>query len=107
MPCTKEKLLVVDDEPEIRSSMSLLLAEIGYRVRCAQDGFSALRELRKKIPDILLSDLNMPGMSGFELLSVVRRRYPTRSHHPFHSTPPNATEAVARVRLPAPVQIQA
>ena len=76
MPCTKERLLIVDDEPSIRTSMSLLLTEIGYRVRCAQDGFSALRELRKEIPHILLSDLNMPGMSGFELLSVVRRRFP-------------------------------
>jgi len=76
MPCTKERLLIVDDEPAIRTSMSLLLAEIGYRVRSAHDGFSALRELRKEIPDILLSDLNMPGMSGFELLLVVQRRFP-------------------------------
>ena len=76
MHCTKERLLIVDDDPAIRSSLSLLLTEIGYRVRCAQDGFSALHELRTEIPDILLSDLNMPGMSGFELLSVVRRRFP-------------------------------
>lgn len=76
MPCTKEKLLIVDDEPAIRLSMSLALAEIGYCVRCAEDGFSALRVLRNEIPDILLSDLNMPGMSGFELLSVVRLRFP-------------------------------
>jgi CheY-like chemotaxis protein len=46
-------------------------------VRSAEDGFSALRELREEIPDILLSDLNMPGMCGFELLRVVRRRFPT------------------------------
>jgi CheY-like chemotaxis protein len=76
MPGTKAKLLIVDDEPSIRSSMSALLAEIGYGVRCAEDGYSALRELRKEIPDILLSDLNMPGMTGFELLSVVRSRFP-------------------------------
>jgi CheY-like chemotaxis protein len=56
--------------------MSLLLSEIGYRVRSAEDGFSALVELRQEVPDLLLSDLNMPGMSGFELLSVVRRRFP-------------------------------
>jgi CheY-like chemotaxis protein len=69
------KILVVDDDPSIRMSMSQLLAEIGYAVRSAEDGFSALVELRREVPDILLSDLNMPGMSGFELLSVVRRRF--------------------------------
>ncbi|MGA9667859.1 MAG: response regulator, partial [Terracidiphilus sp.] len=50
--------------------------EIGYRVRSAEDGFSALREMRHEVPDLLLSDLNMPNMSGFELLSVVRLRFP-------------------------------
>jgi len=71
------KLLIVDDEPSIRTSMSMVLTEIGYSVRSAQDGFSALVEIRKEIPDIILSDLNMmPAMSGFELLSVVRSRFP-------------------------------
>jgi CheY-like chemotaxis protein len=76
MPDTKARLLIVDDEPSIRSSLSQVLTEIGYRVRSAQDGFSALLELREEIPDILLTDLNMPGMSGFELLAVVRQRFP-------------------------------
>ena len=76
MPDTKTRVLIVDDEPSIRTSMSHILTEVGYRARSAEDGFSALVELRKEIPDILLSDLNMPGMSGFELLSVVRRRFP-------------------------------
>ena len=57
MPDTKEKLLIVDDEPSIRTLLSSVLAEIGYRVRTAEDGFSALIEMRKEIPDILLSDL--------------------------------------------------
>jgi len=69
-------ILVVDDEPSIRTSLSVMLAEFGYPVRCAVDGFSALREIRQEIPEILLSDLHMPAMSGFELLLVVRRRYP-------------------------------
>jgi CheY-like chemotaxis protein len=43
----------------------------------ASDGFEALAVIRDRAPDILISDLNMPGMSGFELLSVVRRRFPT------------------------------
>jgi CheY-like chemotaxis protein len=76
MPCTKERLLIVDDEPSIRESLSFVLIEIGYPVRAAEDGFSALVEMRKEIPDLILSDLNMPGMSGFEFLSVVRRRFP-------------------------------
>ncbi len=69
-------LLIVDDEPSIQESLSHVLTEIGYRVRSAEDGFSALREMRRQVPDLLLSDLNMPNMSGFELLSVVRRRFP-------------------------------
>lgn len=56
--------------------MSLVLGEFGYRVRSAEDGLSALREIRRENPDILLSDLYMPGMSGVRLLSVVRRRFP-------------------------------
>jgi len=73
---SKTGILVVDDEVCIRTSMSLVLAGVGYRVRTAEDGFSALREIRRESPEILLSDLNMPGMSGFELLPVVRRRFP-------------------------------
>jgi CheY-like chemotaxis protein len=76
MPPGKAKLLIVDDDPQMRTLLSVILAESGYRVRSAEDGFSALAEIRKEIPDIILSDLNMPGMSGFELLSVVRRRFP-------------------------------
>src|SRR5580700_7237133 len=70
------KLLVVDDEPETRSLMSQIFHRIGHTVRAAEDGFSALDEIRNDVPDVILSDLNMPGMSGFELLSVVRRRFP-------------------------------
>lgn len=76
MPNTLATLLIVDDQPSIRESLSHVLTEIGYRVRSAEDGFSALREMRHEVPDLLLSDLNMPNMSGFELLSVVRRRFP-------------------------------
>jgi CheY-like chemotaxis protein len=76
MPRTKERLLIVDDEPSLRESFSYVLTEIGYSVRAAEDGISALIEIRKDVPDIILSDLNMPGMSGLEFLSVVRRRFP-------------------------------
>ena len=42
----------------------------------AADGFEALLQFQDQVPDLILSDLNMPAMSGFELLSVVRRRFP-------------------------------
>ncbi len=73
----KANLLVVDDDLSTRTLLSIILTKSAYRVRSAEDGFSALAEIRKEIPDVLISDLNMPGMSGFELLSVVRRRFPT------------------------------
>jgi CheY-like chemotaxis protein len=76
MPDPRARLLIVDDEPSIRSSLANVLTEIGYGVRSAEDGLSALDELRKEVPDLLLTDLNMPGMSGFELLSEVRRHFP-------------------------------
>lgn len=76
MPNMPSRLLIVDDEPLIRESLSQALTEIGYRVRSAEDGFSALREIAAEAPELLLSDLNMPGISGFELLSEVRRRFP-------------------------------
>lgn len=76
MPYRNERLLIVDDEPAIRISLSSILDEIGYPVRAAENGIAALIELRKEIPDMILSDLNMPCMSGFEFLSVVRRRFP-------------------------------
>jgi CheY-like chemotaxis protein len=72
----KTRLLIVDDEPATRHLLSEIFSRMGHEVVCAEDGFSALRQIRKSAPDVILSDLNMPGMSGFELLSVVRRRLP-------------------------------
>lgn len=70
------RILVVDDEPAPRAIYALLLKSKGYEVRMAADGFEALVELRSGLPDALISDLSMPNMNGFELLSVVRRRFP-------------------------------
>src|SRR5579864_6905591 len=73
---SKRRVLVVDDETSIRESTSMLLKSAGYDVHTAEHGFDALLQLASVLPDVIISDLNMPQMSGFEFLSVVRRRFP-------------------------------
>ena len=77
MAISRPEILIVDDELSIRTTLCHIFTELGYSVRSASDGFSALELIHELTPNILLSDLNMPGMSGFELLSVVRRIHPT------------------------------
>jgi CheY-like chemotaxis protein len=73
---SKHQILVVDDDPSVRETIAVLLMSAGYDVVAAEDGFGALLQLRKVLPDAIVSDLNMPRMSGFEFLSIVRRRFP-------------------------------
>jgi CheY-like chemotaxis protein len=73
---SKRQILVVDDNTGVRETISLLLISAGYDVIAAEDGFAALSQLKKMLPDVIVSDLEMPHMTGFELLSVVRRRFP-------------------------------
>lgn len=73
---SNERILVVDDDPSIREMLESVLLEAGYEVIQAENGFDALSQLRHQFPAAIISDLNMPKMSGFEFLSVVRRRFP-------------------------------
>ena len=73
---SRHEILVVDDDKAVRDSLALLLQGSGYDVTTAAGSFAALLQLKKRLPAIVLSDLNMPEMSGFEFLSVVRRRFP-------------------------------
>ncbi len=70
------RVLVVDDDPRVIHVSRLILEDKGFEVRTAADGFEALVQLRRSMPDVIIADLRMPNMSGFELLSVVRRRFP-------------------------------
>ena len=72
----KSRILIVDDEQSIRATVAMLLASKGYETSSAEDGFDALLQMRSRVPELVISDLNMPRMSGFEFLSVVRRRFP-------------------------------
>lgn len=71
-----QKILLVDDEPNIRIVLSTVLEQAGYTVELAEDGFAALRKIQQGIPNLVITDLRMPNMNGFELLSVLRMRFP-------------------------------
>jgi CheY-like chemotaxis protein len=73
---SQSRLLVVDDEPCIREMMSEVLLAKGYEVLTAQDGFDALNQLKGRLPDLIIADLEMPRMTGFEFLAIVRQRFP-------------------------------
>jgi DNA-binding NtrC family response regulator len=71
------KLLIIDEDVSVRTSLSLVFSALGYCVRSSEDGRSGLSELTKDIPDILLTDLNMVRMSSQEFLLTVRRSFPS------------------------------
>jgi two-component system response regulator AtoC len=71
-----ERILVVDDDDSLRESLSLVLASEGYEVVSAHDGASALERLEAMPVDVVLCDLRMPGIDGFELLPQIARKLP-------------------------------
>src|SRR5438552_9670831 len=73
-----QRILVVDDEPDITALVAYHLAKEGYRVTTAGTGADALRSAREERPDMVVLDLMLPGHSGFEVLAELRRRDETR-----------------------------
>ena len=69
-------VLLVDDEPALRDVLSMELKNAGFEAQEAQDGIDALVKLRDSRPHVIISDLQMPRMSGVEFITVVRRRFP-------------------------------
>ncbi len=76
MSSFRYRILVVDDEKNLRTVARETLQSQGYEVLCAVDGFDGLTKLKQSLPDVVISDLRMPNMSGFEFLAVVRKRFP-------------------------------
>jgi len=69
-------LLLVDDEEDIRDVLQLPLEDLGYDVLTADNAETALSIFRSRGPDIVLTDIKMPGMDGIELLSEIKRENP-------------------------------
>ena len=70
-------ILVVDDDPVMRLLVGKALERAGYRVSVVDNGYAALNAIDDAIPDLVVSDVQMPGLSGFEL--VVRLRSSDRT----------------------------
>jgi chemosensory pili system protein ChpA (sensor histidine kinase/response regulator) len=69
----RSTVLVADDSPKIRDEAKALLEEAGYHVLLASDGADALRMVREAHPDLLILDLLMPSMTGFDVLRAVQQ----------------------------------
>ncbi len=65
-------ILIADDEPNIVLAIEFVLQEEGYRVRVARDGQEALDAIAAELPDLLLLDVMLPRMSGFEVCQRIR-----------------------------------
>jgi len=70
-------VLLVDDEPKLSDVLRAALTHLGHRVMLANDGKTALELLEGELPDLVLTDLRMPGMSGRELLTAIKQAHPT------------------------------
>jgi signal transduction histidine kinase/FixJ family two-component response regulator len=71
-----ENILLVDDEPGIRKVLGISLAEMGYTVFTAENGEEGLALFREKTPEIVVTDIKMPGMDGIRLLREIKRLNP-------------------------------
>lgn len=75
------RVLVVDDEPNILLSLEFLMQQAGFDVDTAEDGERALASVAEKTPEVILLDISLPGISGFDVLERLRA-------DPAHATTP-------------------
>jgi two-component system, sensor histidine kinase and response regulator len=72
-PCKIDSILAVDDTPDNLLLLEAILSEEGYDIRTAEDGASALKSVEESPPDLILLDVMMPGMSGYEVTERIRK----------------------------------
>lgn len=74
MAVNKTKILVIDDEKDLRFLFKKILTPEGYTVLTAQNGYDGIKINQKSDPDIILLDLKMPGINGIETLRRIRKK---------------------------------
>jgi CheY-like chemotaxis protein len=70
------RLLLIEDEPEVQAVLAELLREAGYGVAVAKDGMEGIEHCERESVDVVLSDISMPGISGWDVAARLRARYP-------------------------------
>jgi CheY-like chemotaxis protein len=73
---SKAKILVIDDEESVRSVLSRVLSQVNHQVTVAENGEEGIRLFKEKEFDIVLTDLGMPGMSGWEVCRAIKKMSP-------------------------------
>ena len=68
------KILIADDDRDLRELIGFTLTQAGYLVMKAGDGPGALHTFENESPDLVVLDINMPGMSGFQVCEAIRKR---------------------------------
>jgi len=75
----KNNILLVDDDQDLLAVLELKLSGDGFKVQTALDGESALKKIKKKSPDLVILDVNLPGMNGMEICKTLRSEEQTKN----------------------------
>jgi CheY-like chemotaxis protein len=70
------RLLLIEDEPEVQAVLADMLREAGYAVAVAKDGMEGIEHCARARVDLVLSDISMPGISGWDVAARLRARHP-------------------------------
>ena len=70
----KKNILCIDDEPTIRLLLKNFLEKMGYEVECKEDGMKALEWIEEHLPDLIICDIQMPEMDGYDFVKKLRQR---------------------------------
>ena len=92
----KKKILVVDDEPELVKAVQIRLTRAGYEVLSAYDGQEGLEKAKKETPDLILLDISMPEINGYQALQRLKGESQTKSIPVIMITANSQLEDVAR-----------
>ena len=105
------RVLIVDDDAAVCWALEQALSRSGYAVQVAADAAAARRAVRRACPDVVLTDVRMPGESGLDLLAALRAEHPSLPVVVMtaHGTMETAIEAVQRGAfdyLPKPIDLE-